>query len=83
MEHGPVADLVSAGAGLYVVGLRSWQLPPDELASVIAEYPRSGFKQEFAAAIRTESSQVPGDRAAFLRRYCAFDLAIKTAPFRE
>ena len=39
--QGPVAYLLSAGAGLDVIGLRSWQLPPDILAAVIAEYPAS------------------------------------------
>jgi hypothetical protein len=80
--QGPVAYLLSAGAGLDVIGLRSWQLPPDILAAVIAEYPRLGFKREFAAAFRTEAARMPRGRAAFLRRYGAFDVAIKTAPFR-
>ena len=81
-DQGPVAYLLSAGAGLDVAGLRSWQLPPDILAAVIAEHPRLGFKREFAAAFRAEAGRVPRGRAAFLRRYGAFDLAIKTAPFR-
>ena len=81
-HEAPVAYLLSAGAGLDVIGLRSWQLPPDVLAAVIAEYPRLGFKREFAAAFRTEAARVPRGRAAFLRRYGAFDLAIKAAPFR-
>jgi hypothetical protein len=80
--QGPVAYLLSAGAGLDVIGLRSWQLPPGILAAVIAEYPRLGFKREFAAAFRTEAARVPRGRAAFLRRYGAFDVAIKAAPFR-
>ena len=80
--QGPVAYLLSAGAGLDVAGLRSWQLPPDILAAVVAEHPRLGFKREFAAAFRTEAARVPRGRAAFLRRYGAFDLAIKAAPFR-
>jgi hypothetical protein len=80
--EGPEAYLLSAGAGLDVAGLRSWQLPPDILAAVIAEYPRLGFKREFAAAFRTEAARVPRGRVAFLRRYGAFDLAIKAAPFR-
>jgi HD domain len=80
--HGPVAYLLSAGAGLDVVGLRSWQLPHDTLAAVLAVHPRLGFKREFAAAFRTEAARVPRGRAAFLRRYGAFDLAIKAAPFR-
>ena len=82
LAHGPVAYLHSAGAGLDVVGLRSWQLRPELLAAVLAAHPRVGFKREFSAAFRTEATQVPDGRARFLRRYGAFDLAIKTAPFR-
>ena len=80
--HGEVAYLLSAGAGLDVVGLRSWQLPPGVVTDVLAAHPRAGFKREFAAAFRTEAGRVPRGRAAFLRRYGAFGLAIKTAPFR-
>lgn len=83
LAHGPVAYLLSAGAGLDVVGLRSWQLSPDLVAAVIREHPRLGFKREFAAAFKAEADRVPHGRAHFLRRYGAFDLAIKTAPFRD
>jgi hypothetical protein len=82
LAHGPVAYLLSAGAGLDVAGLRSWQIPPDLLATVTAAHPRLGFKREFTAAFRTEAARVPRGRAAFLRRWGAFDLAIKAAPFR-
>jgi hypothetical protein len=82
MAHGPVAYLLSAGAGLDVAGLRSWQLPPEMLATVTAAHPRLGFKREFASAFRAEAAGVPRGRAAFLRRYGAFDLAIRAAPFR-
>lgn len=81
LAHGPVAYLLSAGAGLDVVGLRYWQLPPDVLASVLEQHPRQGFKDEFVAAFRAESARVPRGRAQFLRRYGAFDLAIRLAPF--
>jgi hypothetical protein len=77
-----VAYLLAAGAGVDVAGLRSWQLPPDLLAAVAERHPRLGFKDEFAAAFRTEAARVPRGRAQFLRRYGAFDLAIKLAPFR-
>ena len=80
--HGPVAYLLAAGAGVDVAGLRSWQLPPDLLAAVVEQHPRLGFKGEFAAAFRAEAGRVPRGRAQFLRRYGAFDLAIKFAPFR-
>jgi hypothetical protein len=80
--RGPVAYLLAAGAGVDVAGLRSWQLPPDLLAEVVDQHPRLGFKGEFTAAFRTEASRVPRGRVQFLRRYGAFDLAIKLAPFR-
>ena len=46
LAHGPVAYLLAAGAGVDVVGMRSWQLPPELLASVVSRYPRLGFKRE-------------------------------------
>jgi hypothetical protein len=82
LARGSVAYLLSAGAGVDVVGLRSWQLPPDLLAEVVDQHPRLGFKDEFTAAFRTEAARVPRGRVQFLRRYGAFDLAIKLAPFR-
>ena len=45
------------------------------------ERPRLGFKREFSAAFRAEAAAVPAGRARLLRRYGAFDLAIKLAPF--
>lgn len=80
---GPVAYLLSAGAALDVVGLRSWTLPLRTLDAVTSAYPRLGFKREFIAAFRAEAAHVPAGRAAFLRRYGAFDLAIRPAPFRD
>ena len=81
LAYGPVAYLLSAGAGVDVVGLRSWQLPPEVITSVVAEHPRIGFKREFSAAFRAEAAAVSRGRAHFLRRYGAFDLAIRLAPF--
>jgi hypothetical protein len=82
LARGPVAYLLAAGAGVDVVGVRSWQLPPDLLDSVVEQHPRLGFKGEFTAACRTEAARVPRGRMQFLRRYGAFDLAINLAPFR-
>ena len=47
--HGPVAFLLSAGASLDVVGLRSWQVPSELLAAVLSAHPRAAFRREFAA----------------------------------
>jgi hypothetical protein len=81
LAHGPVAYLLSAGAGVDVAGLHSWQLPPELLAAVVDQHPRLGFKAEFASAFRAEAARVPRGRVQFLRRYGAFDLAIRLAPF--
>jgi hypothetical protein len=83
LAHGPVAYLLSAGAGLDVIGLWAWKLPPVLLAEVTSTYPRLGFKRQFTAAMRIEAAHVPAGRAAYLRRYGVFDLAIKLAPFRD
>ena len=82
-EDGAVAYLLSAGAGLDVAGLRSWKVPPDLLQRVVTEYPRLGFKREFIAAVDAEAEAVPNGRMQFLRRYGAFNLAIRLAPFRD
>lgn len=82
LADGPVAYLLSAGAGVDVAGLRSWQLPPRVVAAVVAQRPRLGFKREFAAALRAEAAAVPRGRARLLCRYGAFDQLIKLAPFR-
>lgn len=77
---GPVAYLMSAGAALDVIGHRSWLLPHEVLTAILAEHPRHGFSREFRAAWAAEAAAVPHGRARLLRRYGAFDLAIRLAP---
>jgi hypothetical protein len=77
---GPVAYLLSAGAALDVIGLRAWQLPAPVLTSILEEHPRRGFAREFRTVWAAEAAAVPGGRARLLRRYGAFDLAIRLAP---
>jgi hypothetical protein len=79
---GAVAYLLAAGAALDVAGFRSWQLPSDVLASVVAQNPRLRFKREFAELTRIEAGLVPAGRVRLLRR-CGLALAIKHAPFRD
>jgi HD domain len=81
LEHGTEAFLLSAGAGLDVFGLRTWELPDAVRASVIADYPRAGFRGEFAGLWRTEARRVPHGRAWFLHRYALSDVTIRIAPF--
>jgi hypothetical protein len=78
---GPVAYLLSAGAALDVVGLRAWRVPIDVRRVVLDAHPRGDCKRELRAALRVEADEVPAGRVRFLRRWAAFDLAIRLAPF--
>jgi hypothetical protein len=83
LDAGPVAYLLSAGAGVDVIGLRAWDLPGGVLDRAIRDYPRGGFKVYFARAWAEEAARVPQGRAMFLRRYAAFSAAIRLAPFND
>ena len=83
LASGPEAYLLSAGAGVDVIGLGRWKLPDTVVTSVLAERPRLGFKDEFRRRWAAEAAAVPRGRARFLRRYGAFDLAIGLAPYRD
>jgi hypothetical protein len=48
----------------------------------VQEYPRLGFKREFAGLLRAEAKQVPRGRAWYLHRFAMSDLSIRLAPFR-
>jgi hypothetical protein len=82
VEAGAEAFLLSAGAGVDVFGLRSSELPDAVRAGVVREYPRLGFKREFAGHIRAEAKQVPRGRMWYLHRFAVSDLSIRLAPFR-
>jgi hypothetical protein len=82
LDDGPEAFLLSAGAGVDVFGLHLERLPDAVRRDVVAEYPRTGFKREFAHLFRTEAKQVPRGRAWYLHRFAASDLAIRLTPFR-
>ena len=83
LDAGPVAYLLSAGAGVDVVGVRAWQLPAATLTATVRDHPRDGFKKYFTQAWATEAARVPHGRARLLRRYGAFTAAIALAPFDE
>jgi hypothetical protein len=83
VADGPVAYLLSAGAGVDVAGLQSWKLPTNVLMGVVRERPRLRFKREFIDLWRAEAAAVPAGRARLLLRYGAFALAVRSAPFAE
>jgi hypothetical protein len=83
LDHGPVAYLLSAGAGADVAGLKTWKLPPAAIRHTVANHPRGGFKRDFSALWRAEAAAVPAGRARFLQRYGALGLAIALAPYQD
>ncbi|MEP9363022.1 HD domain-containing protein [Nocardioides sp. CN2-186] len=81
LTSGAVAYLLSAGAALDVVGLRSWDLPTTTLSAAVTAHPRENFKQVFGAAFAQEAARVPHGRTRFLHRYGAFGAAVRLSPF--
>src|SRR3954452_8475008 len=82
LESGAETYLLSAGAAVDVFGLRSNEIPDAVRQSVIEQYPRLGFKREFAGLLRAEAKHVPRGRAWYLHRFAMSDLSIRLAPFR-
>ena len=82
VDSGAEAFLMSAGAAVDVFGLRSSEIPDAVRASVVRDYPRLGFKREFARHVRTEARRVPRGRMWYLHRFAMSDLSIRLAPFK-
>ena len=82
VESGAEAFLLSAGAAVDVFGLRSNHVPDAVRKTVVQDYPRVGFKREFAGRLRAEAKQVPHGRAWYLHRFALSDVTIRLAPFR-
>src|SRR3954469_2724193 len=61
MHHTPGVGLesylMSAGAAVDVFGLRSHEIPDAVRRRVVEQFPRLGFKREFAALWRAEAKQ--------------------------
>lgn len=83
LDAGPVPYLLSAGAGVDVAGVRTWQLPAATLNATVRDHPRDGFKKYFTQSWANEAARVPQGRARLLLRYGALRAAIRFAPFDE
>ena len=71
LADGPVAYLLSAGAGVDVAGLQAWKLPPRVLAEVIAQQAPAGLQTRVRRGVPRRSRRRParpGPPAAPLRR---------------
>ena len=71
---------MSAGA-VDVFGLGSNEIPDEVRRRVVEQFPRLGFKREFASLWRSEAEQVPRGRAWYLHRFAITDLSFRMAPF--
>src|SRR4029078_8061505 len=71
LESGPEAYLMSARAAFDVFALRANEIPDAVRRRVVEQFPRLGFKREFAALLRTEAKQVPRGRGGYLPRFAA------------
>jgi hypothetical protein len=77
--HGPEAQLLQAGAGLDVIGLRHWELTPGTVAAVVQRYPRHAMKEASYHLFKSESH--PGTRAHLLDRWLMFGTLVRHSPF--
>jgi hypothetical protein len=80
-EHGPEAQLLQAGAGLDVIGLRHWELAPETVASVVERYPRHNMKRAAYPLFKAESH--PRTRTHLLDRWLMFGTLVRHSQFEE
>jgi hypothetical protein len=80
-EHGPEAQLLQAGAGLDVIGLRHWELTPETVASVVERYPRHNMKRLSYAVFKAEAR--PRTRTQLLDRWLRFGTLVRHSQFEE
>lgn len=80
-QLGAEAQLLQAGAGLDVIGLRHWELAPATVAAVLERYPRHGFKRDGVQLFDSESH--PRTRAQLLNRWLMFGTLVSHSQFAE
>ena len=78
--HGPEAQLLQAGAGLDVLGLRYWDLAPETIAAVLRRYPRGDF---IAGLADVTNEAHPGTRTQLLVRWLMFATLARHTPFND
>ncbi len=77
------ATLLRAATAFDVIGQRYAELAPEDVAHVLRDHPRAGFKKDFVELIAREARLRPGTRAAFLVERLQFLGRIRRAPFAE
>ena len=61
-------------------GLRLWDVAPRNTQEILRRHPRTDFKRQLIAVMRTEASALPDGRFGLLIR-CGVPLAVRLAPF--
>lgn len=83
-RHGKEAQMVRAGSGGDVTGLGLDVLQTDQIASVVARYPRLDIKKEILKPLSIEASERPCCRYAYLHTKLGFAKLVRYAPmFKE
>lgn len=80
-ERGPEAQMLQAGAGLDVIGLRYGDLSAETIAAVVSRHPRHAMKQQASPLFRAEA--YPGTRTRLLDRWLLFGTMVRYSPFDE
>lgn len=80
-EHGAEAQLLQAGAGLDVIGLRHWELAPATVAAVLERWPRHAMKRTAYPLFEAEAH--PRTRAHLLIRWLMFGTLVRHSQFAE
>jgi hypothetical protein len=80
-EHGPEAQLLQAGAGLDVIGMRHWELRAETVEGVVARYPRHAMKRTSPFLFKAEAH--PRTRAQLLDRWLMFGTLVRHSQFAE
>ena len=79
-RDGALGFYTQAGAMADIAGLRTWNLDPAFLASVLDKHPRTGMTRALLDGVGAEARALPGGRFALLRR-CGFTAACRLAPY--
>jgi hypothetical protein len=78
----PLAFYIQAGAMADLTGLRSWDLPWDQVRSIYARHPRHDVHRLVAQAVGREAKAVPQGRFALLTQF-GFPLLVRLSPTRN
>jgi hypothetical protein len=79
-RDGSLGFYTQAGAMADIAGLRTWELDPAFLDSVLERHPRTGITRALVDGVADEARALPHGRFALLRR-CGFAVACRMAPY--